>query len=178
MFYPLIATIIFGINNSDHDNIHFCVILLQSPQVLLSIIHTIFVISWICMAPNCLSFYYWTSHIFPSSRVSELKIKEKIVRQDNNNNNNNNNNDNDENMIEKNKDHCYMFHLIQKIYSTRCDILYVQPIRKVIINDKFGNDIGDIISSYLPRYDLKQLLHNLEMDWEARQVSNILDNVI
>ena len=156
MFYPLIATIILWMMNNQYSvtfrNI-WCI------QVILSMLYTIFLVLWMIITPNCLKFYYWTGHLFPSVEISQLKITNHDSDQDSG--------DKDDNT----KDHCYMFDLIQKIYCLRCDILYVQPIRKAMIKEKFGNDIGDTIACYLPQYQLKQLLDNLTNDWDARNTT-------
>ena len=65
-----------------------------------------------------------------------------------------------------------MLNLMQKLYCQRCDILFIQSMRKDILVEKFGNDIGGLIGSYLATYCLHDLIVELQTTWELEETNS------
>ena len=110
-------------------------------QWLLTGAYTVLTISWLIALINCINYYHWTSHLLPGHPSYWGHV---------------------------NKD-AYVYpnlNLLQKYYNIRCDIKFVDIKRKEMVLKLLGKDIGGLVVSYWPKFDLKQMINAIDQDFE------------
>ena len=147
MFFPIIAIIYFDIKISD----------IELLQWILTSIYFVLIISWIIAAINCIKFYHWTSHLFPNRNGRDLSQGWQGVI---------------------NEPHDFQFrrlNLIQTFYNKRCNEKYLEILRKEIVIDILGKDIGGLIISYWAPFEFQPLVVEMKAQyWELATEFRIL----
>ena len=136
MLFPLMAIIYF---NFDIESI-------QLLQWILTISYTILIISWIISAIRCFDYYHWTSHLIPGG------VFWKAVRY---------------NARKNDFIHQYnRLNLMQKYYDIRLNEKFLDSERRNVVIEMLGRDIGGLIVSFWPQFEMKQWLDELTQKHE------------
>ena len=118
-------------------------------QWLLTGAYTVLIISWSIALINCIDYYHWTSHLLPGHQ-SYWRYMQKDA---------------------------YLYpnlNLLQKYYNIRCDIKFIDIKRKEMVLKLLGKDIGGLVVSYWPKFDLKQMLNAIDQDFERIVPGDVL----
>ena len=109
-------------------------------QWLLTICYVIFIFAWIIAVVRCLDYYHWTMHVLPYYSWGAFHYgssKEEINYQLN------------------------RLNIMQKFYFMRLDEKFLYSKRKQVVIEILGKDIGGLIVSFWPKFDMKQWLDQL-----------------
>ena len=109
-------------------------------QWLLTIAYGVIVVWWTIAFVKCMKFYHWTTHLFPGNGQWSWEGSDRrglsLKRLD----------------------------LIQKYYDQRNDAMFMDKQRVEMVIDILGKDIGGLIVSYWPKFDLQRALDKYEME--------------
>ena len=142
MLFPFISIINILYLNDDYNNIES----VQLLQWILTVSYMILIVLWIISAIRCLYYYHWTSHVVPNGHYWDAvpfgAAKYFYVKQ-----------------------YCRL-NLMQKFYNTRLNEKFLERKRKEIVIEILGKDIGGVIVSYWPKFELKPWLQQLKKQQE------------
>ena len=121
--------------------LNFDVESIQLLQWLLTIAYGVIIISWCVSFVKCMQFYYWTTHLYPGNKSSSWNgsYDQRGLR---------------------------YLNLMQKYYDKRNDFIFLDKKRIRVVIEVLGKDIGGLVVSYWPQFNLKELLQDLETEFK------------
>ena len=120
----------------------------QLLQLTLTMIYAVLVIVWIISAIECYKFYYWTTHLFPSFKNGNFSLKYVLQKQ------------------------ISQLMRMQQYYDERCDQVFLDVKRKQVVIEILGRDIGGLVISFWPHFDLKEAMQTWDQEWEHHYKTN------
>ena len=120
---------------------------IQLLQWILTILHTIFVCAWIIAAIRCFRFYRVTMQLFPG--LNYWSVNGGFITT---------------NGQEK------RLNLMQKYYNQRINEKFIYDQSRKIVIEILGKDIGGLIVSFWPKFDLGQWLQDLKQDMQTQKL--------
>ena len=135
--FPLISLLVYLVSTKNNVTNEFMHLVL----IVFNVLYIILLVGWCIAGVKCLKFYYWTYHCLSGIQSYEKGFKTPQY---------------------VSKKNLKQLNLIQKFYDIRCDIKYGNEERIRILALYLGDDVANVISSYLPPFNLIKLLTSLD----------------